>query len=84
MGFSEIYLLGVDCNYKRGSQNNYFYQEKEKDNIDHDEERMIMAYQSARNYADFHGIKIYNATRGGMLEVFDRVDFDSLFKGEAR
>lgn len=84
MGFSEICLLGVDCNYKRGSQNNYFYQEKEKDNIDHDEERMIMAYQSARNYADSHGIKIYNATRGGMLEVFDRVDFDSLFKGEAR
>lgn len=84
MGFSEICLLGVDCNYKRGSQNNYFYQEKEKDNIDHDEERMIVAYQSARNYADSHGIKIYNATRGGMLEVFDRVDFDSLFKGEAR
>lgn len=36
-------------------------------------------YRSARNYADAHGIKIYNATRGGKLEVFERVDFDSLF-----
>ena len=26
-----------------------------------------------------NGIKIYNATRGGALEVFERVDFDSLF-----
>ena len=40
----------------------------------------LLAYQSAKKYADAHGIKIYNATRGGNLEVFERVDFDSLFK----
>ena len=39
----------------------------------------LLAYQAAREYADRHGIKIYNATRGGKLEVFERVDFDSLF-----
>lgn len=38
-----------------------------------------MEFQKAKEYADSHGIKIYNATRGGKLEVFDRVDFDSLF-----
>ena len=38
-----------------------------------------MAYQAAEKYAEEHGIKIYNATRGGRLEVFERVDFDSLF-----
>ena len=25
------------------------------------------------------GIKIYNATRGGKLNVFERIDFDTLF-----
>ena len=36
-------------------------------------------YQAARKYADEHGIRIYNVTRGGKLEVFERVDFDTLF-----
>ena len=38
-----------------------------------------MAFEKAREYADGHGIKIYNATRGGKLEVFERVNFDELF-----
>lgn len=82
MGFKEIYLVGVDCNYAKGSLNNYLYKCNEKDNLNHNENGMIMAYESAKKYADEHGIKIYNATRGGMLEVFERVDFDSLFDGE--
>ena len=41
---------------------------------------MLQGYQAARRYADQHAaFKIYNATRGGCLEVFDRVDFDTLF-----
>ena len=39
----------------------------------------LAAYQKAKTYADTHNIKIYNATRGGKLEVFQRVEFDSLF-----
>ena len=27
-----------------------------------------------------HGLKIYNATRGGKLEIFERINFDDLFK----
>lgn len=80
MGFSEIYLLGIDCSYLKGGKENYFYQQDEKDNLDHGTDYMVLAYESARAYADSHGIEIYNATRGGMLEVFERVDFDSLFK----
>jgi len=38
-----------------------------------------MAFEKAKEYADGHGIKIYNATRGGKLEVFERVNFDDLF-----
>ena len=37
------------------------------------------AFIEAKHYADEHGIKILNATRGGKLEVFERVNFDSLF-----
>lgn len=82
MGFSEIYLLGVDCNYVMGSKNNHFVMEEKEDNKDHRVDSMIKAYKYAKSYADTHGIKIYNATRGGMLEVFERVDFDSLFRGK--
>lgn len=42
-------------------------------------DQQLKGYQSAKKYADEHGIQIYNATRGGKLEVFPRVDFDSLF-----
>jgi len=38
-----------------------------------------MAFEKAKEYTDAHGIKIFNATRGGKLEVFERVDFDALF-----
>lgn len=81
MGFSEIYLLGVDCNYVMGSRKNHFIEEDVEDNKNHGEDAMIKAYKYAKRYADAHGIKIYNATRGGMLEVFERVNFDSLFEG---
>lgn len=37
------------------------------------------AFIAAKHYADEHGIKILNATRGGKLEVFERADFDTLF-----
>lgn len=80
MGFKEIYLLGVDCNYVKGSANNYAIKDGKVDNLDHNTEGMLCGYQCAKEYADSHGIKIYNATRGGMLEVFERVEFDSLFE----
>ena len=79
MGFKEIYLLGTDCNYTLGSTGNHFGGDDKPDMIDHSISSMLKGYQMCRDYADTHGIKIYNATRGGMLEVFERVDFDSLF-----
>lgn len=39
----------------------------------------LAAFQAAKQYADVQDIEIYNATRGGKLEVFPRVDFDVLF-----
>ena len=83
LGFKEIYLLGVDFNYTPGA-NNHFQKEKNEyvmtaSVIKDANECVLRGYQAAKQYVDSHGIKIYNATRGGQLEVFPRVDFDTLF-----
>ena len=86
MGFSEIYLLGVDFSWGEGGRDTHFtkdYTDRTtihlgsacKGEVEH-------AYISAKIYADNHDIKIYNATRGGALEVFERVNFDDLFEDE--
>jgi FkbM family methyltransferase len=47
-------------------------------------EKMIEHYGYARQAAELKGVsKIYNATVGGNLEVFERVEFDTLFGGAA-
>ena len=39
----------------------------------------VRAYQTAKKYAEEHDIRILNATRGGKLNVFKRVNFEALF-----
>lgn len=78
MGFTQIYLLGCDCNYS-GEKMHYDGDNHGRENMGNSEQDCITAYKVAKQYADAHGITIYNATRGGKLEVFPRVDFDSLF-----
>ncbi len=41
-------------------------------------------YRALRAWADPRGIRIYNATPGGLLVTFDRVRFESLFEGDPR
>lgn len=82
MGIKEIYLLGVDWTGGKGTERIDFYQ---KDSVDVDKSCFDMfieekyAYESALMYARKQDIQIYNATRGGKLEVFERVEFDNLF-----
>ncbi len=90
MGFSEIYLIGVD-NSTVGNvtdDRNHFlknyYSEQEKrvlKNFDSvlANKKTEKAYEMAEIYSRRHGFRIYNATRGGKLEAFERVDFDKLF-----
>lgn len=40
------------------------------------------SYELAKKFAEEHSVKIYNATRGGKLEVFERVDFDELMSSK--
>jgi CDP-glycerol glycerophosphotransferase len=100
MGFSEIYLLGVDCSNTL-TEKSHFISEYISSNVvqsatriakrfvkgelmdaqglgDVRSERSQMAYAVIKKYADRNGYKIYNATRGGCLEVFERIDFDSI------
>jgi hypothetical protein len=78
MGFSEIYLLGTDCNYDVGGREHFVESGWKDKNAASVGERMIYAFTVAKIYADKNNIKIFNATRGGMLEVFDRVDLDTI------
>ena len=72
MGFTEIYLLGTDCSYKRGAKNHFVDSGNDDKNEEKNHDKMIVGYQEAKKYADSHGIKIINCTRGGMLEVYPR------------
>lgn len=93
MGFKEIYLLGLDFSwpvykdcagniYENGQTKHRFYEEnRENDEISiPNVELMENAYKQARKFCEEHGIKIYNATRGGKLEVFPRMEFDTVMK----
>jgi hypothetical protein len=43
-------------------------------------ERIEKAFRRARDIYEENGRRIFNATIGGKLEVFDRVNYYSLFK----
>lgn len=98
MGFAEIYLLGVDNNYSHTidtsgnvhidpSVKNYFGETDARASqvsYPFSEGVNLLAYTLAKEYCDNHGIIIKNATRGGKLEVFERVDFDELMQQQAK
>ena len=102
MGFSEIYLLGVDCTnpHAKGGHftDNYTTKEVAETDISRIKERMntrslttdqsgahiidrsMEVYALLDEYAKKHGVKIYNATRGGNLEIFPRVQLEDVLK----
>jgi len=90
MGYKQIYLLGIDHNYQSTKSKNkiivsnqtgsHFYQGEKNVEVIGLTEYSEYAYESAKKFADSNGIKIYNATRGGKLEIFERINFDDLFK----
>ena len=92
MGFSEIYLIGVDHNFakmfdKEGNVvidntiKNHFAEDYDKGIVDqgfHVDEA-TEAYMDVENLSrKLKTFKVYNATRGGKLEVYERVDIDSI------
>ena len=96
MGFSEIYLIGVDCDYKQEvlEDGTVINNDCEKDyfNDKYDEGfenavavvapvyALFAAFQKAKEKCEEKGIVIKNATRGGKLEVFERISLDDLLR----
>ena len=78
MGIREIYLLGCDCNYSQKINHIGEYIGENHEYSDKTVDRMIRSYECACNHLK-EKVKIYNATRGGQLEIFPRVDLDTLF-----
>lgn len=93
MGIKEIYLLGCDHTFaveiKRdgtkvfnsGVQNHFEGGDTSvKNNQFAHIEAFTQCYQVCQDYAKAHGIKIYNCTRGGKLEVFERKSLEDVLR----
>lgn len=75
MGFKEIVLLGVDCDYSKTVNHIKAYSVQNDMNAAY---LMRESYKVARKWADEHGVRILNATRNAKLDVFDRVELESV------
>lgn len=94
MGFKEIYFIGVDHNFSRmtDKDGNLIIDATVKDhygdvkNADENTKGIFnvdnatLSFMHLKDFADARGVKIFNATRGGKLEVYPRVDLDEFFK----
>ncbi len=102
MGFSEIYLLGLDCtgfiniaesklkDYSHGIKYAFQMTDSEKKRMEKSNSMYSMKqellcqaelfddYDLISAYAKRKGIKIFNATRGGLLESFKRANYESV------
>lgn len=102
MGFSEIYLLGLDCtgfiniaetklkDYSHGIKYAFDVSDAEKKRMEKSNSMYSMKqellcqaelfddYDLISEYAKRKGIKIFNATKGGLLESFERIDYEDV------
>lgn len=93
MGFKEVVLIGVDHSFERNGQPNVtvISEGHDPDHFDSDYfgegfrwqlpdlEASEAAYRMAREAFEQDGRRVVDATVGGKLEVFPKVDYDSLF-----
>ena len=84
MGFEEIYLLGVDHvgdkhfieGYHNVNEVDFINKLNDSKNLGWKD---TSCYEAAEFWSYKMGFRIYNATPGGNLNNFERVDFNSLF-----
>ncbi len=85
MGFSEIYIYGVDNSYDKNKA--HFSKEG---NVDDENNRVNVifqkkfcedneiSYEIAEKFSRKHGFRIFNATRGGAVRAFERIDLENI------
>lgn len=77
MGCKEFYLLGVDCDYS--TNGTHFYNSGQQEYTYDHASYMRNAWMAIKEYSEKNGIKVYNASRGGKLDFFERVSIDDIF-----
>jgi hypothetical protein len=84
MGFNPIYLVGCDLGFvdqndlkddKNHFSSDYFVPNKKASMYNHN---MLEAHKFMKRIFDERGIKVYNATIGGQLEIYERVDYENI------
>ncbi|XOV72645.1 MAG: 6-hydroxymethylpterin diphosphokinase MptE-like protein [Verrucomicrobiota bacterium] len=97
MGFSQIYLIGMDFDYEIPASAivegqditstdydvNHFHPDyfgKGKKWHDPKLHNVLKSYKHIQDVANKMDVKIFNATKGGKLEVFERVNYENVFK----
>lgn len=81
MGFSEIYLLGCDCNYQQPKAHFIEYGHSDPHAAIMGD-KIICGHFEFKKFADKRGIKVVNCTRGGMLEVYPRMNLEDILKNK--
>ncbi len=83
MGFSEIYLLGTDCDYsgvkKHACGHGVKMDKKLESNVT---DRLVYMYDYTKKVLKGENIKIINASRGGKLKVFEVVNLEDVLESE--
>jgi len=94
MGITEIYLIGIDFSYivptkyqdslviHHDNEENHFHKDYRKKGdkwLEPNEDCQLEALKSAKKFVDLNDIKIYNASRKTKLELFNKVNFNTLF-----
>lgn len=90
MGFSDIYLLGVDHRYsldkspdgaiiKNDNIKDHF---SDKDIITNIPQtyKSTLAYLKAKEYCESHGIKIYNVSRESALDIYEKISLEDALR----
>lgn len=89
MGYKNIYLIGVDHSYtnsitkdgvlkKTEGVKDYFGNLKSKSYSIQYIDAVNSYYEALGKHAEKYGSKVLNATRGGKLEIFERINIDTL------
>jgi len=83
MGFKKVYLLGCDIGYAPNEEN-HFYNEPDIDwtqeRCDYENWCHIEAHRKIKFACDAQDVEVYNATIGGELEVYERVNIYDLLR----
>lgn len=82
MGFKKVYLIGTDSKYNTNEMHSKLLDYNSGDPEPYANENLIEMHKNIKRIMDNKGIKVFNASRGGYLEVYPRVNLDDVIRGK--